>query len=143
MFRRGEKPLGGLLVTFWLAFWHGSIQSLSSLVKQNGYGALYRLPPTHMVHDRLRCYASIRPPPCGVKRVDACISIKQQKIPARRNARSALNPPPPLGGRSVPNRNSRTDRLQSLSRFRTLCRASPKIPIGKLSGLKFTILFRF
>ena len=48
-----------------------------------------------------------------------------------------LNPPPPLGGRSVPNQNSRTDRLQSLSRLRTLCRASPKIPIGKLLGFKF------
>ena len=54
-----------------------------------------------------------------------------------------MNPPPPLGGRSVPNRNSRTDRLQSLSRVRTLCRASPKIPIGRPSGLKFPILFRF
>jgi hypothetical protein len=51
----------------------------------------------------------------------------------------ALNPPPPLGGRSVPNRNSRTARLQSLSRVRTLCRASPKITPGRPSGLKFRI----
>ena len=44
--------------------------------------------------------------------------------PAKRNARKRLNPRPPLGGRSVPNWNSTTDRvLQSLSRVRTLCRA--------------------
>ena len=54
-----------------------------------------------------------------------------------------FNPPPPLGGRSVPNRNSRTYRLQSLSRVRTLCRASPKIPTGRPSGLKFPIFSDF
>ena len=54
-----------------------------------------------------------------------------------------MNPPPPLGGRSVPDRNSRTYRLQSLSRLRTLCRACPKIGIGKPSGLKFQIFSDF
>jgi hypothetical protein len=43
----------------------------------------------------------------------------------------------------VPNRNSRTDRLQSLSRVRTLCRASPKIQIGRPSGLNFLIFSDF
>ena len=38
---------------------------------------------------------------------------------------------------------SRTYRLQSLSRVRTLCRASPQIGIGKLWGLKFQIVSDF
>ena len=54
-----------------------------------------------------------------------------------------MNPPPPLGGRSVPDRNSRTYRLQSLSRLRTLCRACLKIASGRPSGLKFPIFLDF
>ena len=54
----------------------------------------------------------------------------------------ALNPPPPRGTKRA-RPKSRTYRLQSLSRVRTLCRASPKIGIGKLLGLKFQIFSDF
>jgi hypothetical protein len=43
----------------------------------------------------------------------------------------------------VPNRNSRTDRLQSLSPIRTLCRASPKVSPLLPRSLKFLIFSDF
>ena len=46
-----------------------------------------------------------------------------------RKRRQPLDPPSPLEGRSVPNQNSRTDRLQSLSPIRLFCRPSPKVAI--------------
>ena len=62
---------------------------------------------------------------------------------ARRNARSRSESAAPSRGTKRAKPKSRTDRLQSLSRVRTLCRASPKIGPGKLLGLKFQIFSDF
>jgi hypothetical protein len=65
------------------------------------------------------------------------------KPKARRNARKRFESAAPSRGTKRAKPESRTDRLQSLSRVRTLCRASPKIGIGKLFGLKFRIFSDF
>ena len=44
--------------------------------------------------------------------------------------------------RRVLNEHLRACKLQSFSRIRTLCRASPKIPPGRSSGLNFPMIFR-
>ena len=62
---------------------------------------------------------------------------------ARRNARLRSESAAPSRGTKRARPKSRTYRLQSLSRVRTLCRASPKIGIGKLLGLKFQIFSDF
>ena len=82
---------------------------------------------------------------CFSRPLDWAASPSVPSIPRPGGMRaSALNPPPPLGGRSVPNQNSRTDRLQSLSRVRTLCRASPKIcSIVTTFGPQISDFFRF
>ena len=54
----------------------------------------------------------------------------------------SMNPPPPWGT-GVPDRNSRTCKLQSLSRLRTLCRASPKNTSPSHSGPKLPDFFGF
>ena len=43
----------------------------------------------------------------------------------------------------MPNQNSRTDRLQSLSPIRLLCRPSPKVSVFLLRNANFQILIRF
>ena len=91
-------------------------------------------PTTHNTTNHCSCFS--RP-------LDWPTSPNIPSIPRPGGMRArALNPPPPLGGRSVLNRNSRTCKLQSLSRLRTLCWASPKIGIGRPLGLNFPI-FRF
>ena len=62
---------------------------------------------------------------------------------ARRNARSRFESAAPSRGTKRARSESRTYRLQSLSRVRTLCRASPKIGVGKLLGLKCRIFSDF
>jgi hypothetical protein len=57
--------------------------------------------------------------------------------------RDAIHIRRPLWGTKRARPESRTYRLQSLSRVRTLCRASPKIGIGKLLDLKFQIFSDF
>jgi hypothetical protein len=62
---------------------------------------------------------------------------------AWQNARLRFESAAPSRGTKRAKPESRTDRLQSLSRVRTLCRASPKIGIVKLLGLKFKIFSDF
>ena len=62
---------------------------------------------------------------------------------ARRNARSRSESAAPSRGTKRAKPKSRTDRLQSLSRVRTLCRASPKISIVLLRSLNFQIFSDF
>ena len=81
---------------------------------------------------------------CFSRPLDWAASPSVPSIPRPGGMRAcALNPPPPLGGRSVPDQNSRTYRLQSLSRVRTLCRASPKVSPFLLRSLTFQIFSDF